>query len=364
MQIHGSWNFFPWHRAYLYFHERILGSLIGNINNFRLPYWDWENSRTMPSLYLSPGSSANSPWDGNRDSGIAAGGALPSTDGTTARITTLLGITDFATFGGTATDAGACENDPHNIIHSDVGPPSPPYEDMGNLGYAGRDPIFFGHHCNIDKLWSRWNSQTGTGTSYQNPTAPGFLHASWSFYDENQKVVSISAADVLDYKNNLRYTYQRPRITLTIPLYEILNCELVCCVPGPDPGPFLKVSQDVSQLVLTQIRENVPVVLVLAGVEVPEGVTGAFDVVSLKGDRRTQIGTLTVLADSMRSKMHKSVTLVLDISKAAPDLLASEKPASIHLIARHAADKAAKPFVLRARSAQIRVGKRGNNPQN
>jgi len=29
---------------------------------------------------------------------------------------------------------------------------------MGNLGFAARDPIFFAHHSNIDKLWSNWNS--------------------------------------------------------------------------------------------------------------------------------------------------------------------------------------------------------------
>ena len=46
--VHGSWNFFPWHRAFLYYFERILGSLVGNLNNFRLPYWDWENQRSLP----------------------------------------------------------------------------------------------------------------------------------------------------------------------------------------------------------------------------------------------------------------------------------------------------------------------------
>jgi hypothetical protein len=318
----------------------------------------------MPSPYLSPGNSGNPLWDANRDALIAAGGALPSSDGTKARIATLFGITDFATFGGTAIAGGACETDPHDIIHGDVGPPSPPFEDMGNLGYAARDPIFFGHHCNIDNLWSGWNAQPGTGTSYKNPTDPGFLNASWSFYDENQKVVSITAADVLNYESNLRYTYQAPRLTVTIPLYEILVCELVCCIPGPDPGPYLQVSQDVSELILAQVRENIPVVLVLSGVEIPEGVTGAFDVVAVRGESHTQIGSLTVLADSMRAKTRKRVTLVLDISKAAPDLLAHEKPASINLFARHPAENAAKPFILRAQKAQIRTQKRDQKQRN
>src|SRR5205814_4371307 len=47
--IHGSWSFFPWHRAYLYYYERILGSLVGNLDGFRLPYWDWENDPKLPA---------------------------------------------------------------------------------------------------------------------------------------------------------------------------------------------------------------------------------------------------------------------------------------------------------------------------
>lgn len=43
MEIHGGWWFLAWHRAYLYFHERILGSLIGDAT-FALPYWDWDGS--------------------------------------------------------------------------------------------------------------------------------------------------------------------------------------------------------------------------------------------------------------------------------------------------------------------------------
>ena len=48
--IHADWNFLPWHRAFLYFLERILRKLSGH-NDLRLVYWDWENrgSRTLPA---------------------------------------------------------------------------------------------------------------------------------------------------------------------------------------------------------------------------------------------------------------------------------------------------------------------------
>src|SRR5271156_2465452 len=38
-EIHGSWLFFPWHRCYLHFYERILCRLIKD-DTFALPYWD------------------------------------------------------------------------------------------------------------------------------------------------------------------------------------------------------------------------------------------------------------------------------------------------------------------------------------
>src|SRR4051794_39539805 len=37
-EIHGSWWFLPWHRAYLYFHEQVLGNLIGD-PTFALRFW-------------------------------------------------------------------------------------------------------------------------------------------------------------------------------------------------------------------------------------------------------------------------------------------------------------------------------------
>ncbi|KAI5078567.1 hypothetical protein GOP47_0006238, partial [Adiantum capillus-veneris] len=42
LQVHFSWLFLPWHRWYLYFHERILASLIGD-PGFTLLVWNWDD---------------------------------------------------------------------------------------------------------------------------------------------------------------------------------------------------------------------------------------------------------------------------------------------------------------------------------
>ena len=79
--IHGSWTFFPWHRAYLYFHERILCKLL-NDNSFRLPYWSWDDSnyRNLPAIYrpAKVGSAGNSLYDASRSSPAVAGSSMPN----------------------------------------------------------------------------------------------------------------------------------------------------------------------------------------------------------------------------------------------------------------------------------------------
>lgn len=48
IQVHNSWLFFPFHRWYLYFYERILASLIRDRDpNFALPFWNWDGEQGM-----------------------------------------------------------------------------------------------------------------------------------------------------------------------------------------------------------------------------------------------------------------------------------------------------------------------------
>ncbi|KAJ8484270.1 hypothetical protein OPV22_016755 [Ensete ventricosum] len=52
---------------------------------------------------------------------------------------------------------GSLENVPHGPIHVWTGDRSQSdQEDMGNLYSAARDPLFFAHHSNIDRIWNVW----------------------------------------------------------------------------------------------------------------------------------------------------------------------------------------------------------------
>lgn len=62
LQVHNSWLFFPFHRCYLYFFERILGSLIGD-PSFGIPFWNWDapDGMRMPAMYADQSSQLYDP---------------------------------------------------------------------------------------------------------------------------------------------------------------------------------------------------------------------------------------------------------------------------------------------------------------
>jgi polyphenol oxidase len=101
--------------------------------------------------------------------------------------------------------AGTVESVPHGPVHFWSGDPRQPNaEDMGNFYSAARDPIFFAHHGNIDRMWSVWNGLRPGNTNF---TDPDWLDASFLFYDEEARLVRVRVRDCLDTAA-LGYTYQ------------------------------------------------------------------------------------------------------------------------------------------------------------
>lgn len=102
--------------------------------------------------------------------------------------------------------AGSVENMPHGPVHVWCGDTRQPnLEDMGNFYSAARDPIFFSHHSNVDRMWTLW--KTLGGTKRTDFTDPDWLDAAFVFYDENAQPVRVKVRDCLD-TTNLGYVYQ------------------------------------------------------------------------------------------------------------------------------------------------------------
>ncbi|XP_077229073.1 polyphenol oxidase, chloroplastic-like [Tasmannia lanceolata] len=228
LQVHASWLFFAWHRWYLYFYERILAKLL-NDETLAIPFWNWDaaDGMTMPAMFVDKLTPL---YDCLRNANHQPPTLINLASTTTTDLTDPeLILSNYATmykqvvqkttpslfFGaaysaGTAAEpgAGSVENVPHNIVHAWTGNPNPNTpngEDMGILYSAARDPIFFAHHSNVDRLWTIW--KTLSGKNRIDFTDTDYLDSSFLFYDENAELVQVKVSDALD-PSKLRYGYQ------------------------------------------------------------------------------------------------------------------------------------------------------------
>jgi len=194
--IHFDWQFVGWHRAYLYFLERIMRSPVGGGgDDLRLAYWDWDNpaSRVLPTIFSPPGQPL---YYDNR--GDLSGSSWPLSD-EDVDVQGLLAIPDFKRFGGTAAQrqpVPAIFSGPHANVHNNFDP-----GDMADLQLSPRDPVFYSHHANIDRLWSSW-----VAAGHPNPD---FGVAKVYFYDETRTWRYILLNDLRD-EAKLGYKYSTP----------------------------------------------------------------------------------------------------------------------------------------------------------
>ncbi|XVE80474.1 hypothetical protein DITRI_Ditri14bG0142600 [Diplodiscus trichospermus] len=228
LQVHNSWLFFPFHRLYLYFYERILGKLIGD-PDFAMPFWNWDAPAGMPipAIYVNPISPlydekrnvnhqppklVDLDYDFVEDESpkrdqINSNLKLMYRQMVTNKIPSLFLGQPYRAGDKPSKGAGALENVPHTPIHKWCGDRTQPNgEDMGNFYSAGRDPLFYAHHSNVDRMWSIWKSLPGKKRN--DFTDPDWLDASFVFYDENANLVRAKVRDSLDTKT-LGYDYQR-----------------------------------------------------------------------------------------------------------------------------------------------------------
>ncbi|MGD0190018.1 MAG: tyrosinase family protein [Rhizomicrobium sp.] len=137
---HHSWLFLPWHRMFLYQFERAVRRL--TYDDFRMPYLDWDADHIPPTLYDPPFDHPGR-THGTDDSMREFQGA--------AGLFSLSAPRSFYGFFGERDYGGDDESYGHNLVHVFVG------GDMGVIATAPRDPLFWFHHSNVDRLWWYWS---------------------------------------------------------------------------------------------------------------------------------------------------------------------------------------------------------------
>lgn len=157
-QAHGRPGFLPWHRAYLLDLERELQAIDPSV---ALHYWRFD--RPSPNLFtrdylgesdnlgtvMFSGTNPLQFWvtDGvpgiNRRPFFNTNSAPP---GLRTEAQTLALGTTFPNFR-------AMEGNPHGSAHVSFG------GSISSIPTAARDPLFFLLHCNVDRLWAKWQQQ-------------------------------------------------------------------------------------------------------------------------------------------------------------------------------------------------------------
>ncbi|KVF93361.1 Polyphenol oxidase, central domain-containing protein [Cynara cardunculus var. scolymus] len=245
LQVHNCWLFFPFHRWYLYFFERILGKLI-NDPTFGLPYWNWDNpsgmsmpgffeGKTLPSNDPAISPPLNPAFDAFRNVDHLPPAILDIDYNNTASadftcvqqigsnlslmykqmITNSPNSETF--FGGKfiagddpisiQNSKGPMESGVHTAAHIWVGNPRMPNnEDMGNFYSLGWDPLFYTHHANVDRMWKIWKDLKGPDyPDHTEPTDPDWLNASYVFYDENKELVRVYNKDCVQMEKFVKF---------------------------------------------------------------------------------------------------------------------------------------------------------------
>jgi tyrosinase len=161
--------FLPWHRAYLWWLEQALQD---QVEGAALVWWDWTAVPEIPPGYAAtsadgepnplrstrafvPTASPPIDHDTRRDPGANPLARLPRTSDLITNDPSRPGLLedgDFASFSDRLEDL-------HDHVHGWVG------GDMGDPATAAFDPVFFAHHCMIDRLWYLWQNDSAKPAS-------------------------------------------------------------------------------------------------------------------------------------------------------------------------------------------------------
>jgi tyrosinase len=276
---HQSWFFLPWHRGYITAFEAVISKTIAGLGgpaDWALPYWNYSedlaknpNARLMPPDFFNRTLSDGSPnalWsrranvrngDFNLDSSVVTLAALQFrnfTNSVPGRPSGFGGpVTGFNPGGG---DNGGIENLPHNRVHVQIG---------GNSGFmsdpstAALDPIFWVHHCNIDRLWEVWRNQ---GQQFHNPTEAEWRSTvPFPMHDGDGQPFTYFSEDMLDTTKVLHgYQYDSVPVAHEPPSAEPLEVAMAALpgqpeLAGSSTGPVSLESDITRTTVSMRTRE-------------------------------------------------------------------------------------------------------------
>jgi len=325
-EIHGTWFFLPWHRAFLWATELNLQHAIGD-DKVALPYWHWPVLSAVPPSFQTGaldhprGRQTVSPYEYAFESGMKP-------DRFIGEYKVVLGRPEatrigFGGYAATPLISSSLEGTPHGSVHNGVGTGG---KDMGNIKWSPRDPIFYGHHGNLDRLWEVWRGAPGSANRATEPwTNKAFADQMYEYFDLSTGATRAVRIAEIKETADLGYRYALPgEGPGGGPLSPVDSGSPQSGPAAPDPGllgaPVARGEATISSPPLAVSGATPPktrAILTVQGVQVPpeRGVTVAIYLVdrTRKGFSPTEAVFVGVVGLVRQSTVNQ-VTLALDIT--------------------------------------------------
>lgn len=254
MRAHMSPMFLPWHRQYLRLLELDLQAVSGN-PNLTIPFWDWTSSGSEENdplwaddfmggngrsgdkkVMTGPFAFDKGNWAiKNDDSGRSfltrniKGDTRVQTLPTRQDVAAALAIGtydrspwDMSSNGNLSFRnnlEGWSPNPPrlHNRVHVWVGGSNATMAQSS----SPNDPVFFLHHCNVDRIWAHWQSASASHKylpETEQPTKPGIsAEAVMPSFPGNVKVKDVLDIALLGYEYGDQLNIKPKQLKLPVP---------------------------------------------------------------------------------------------------------------------------------------------------
>jgi tyrosinase len=195
---HAGPAFLPWHREYILRFELDLQEAL-NDPNFGLPYWDWAADAALgdatdpiqASIWrndfmggdgnpVGRGPFTASEWTTSSGGPLIRGFGDPNDLATQDHVNATIRVTPYDQAPFHSTSAGGpsfrkqlegfigTSSRMHNGIHVWIGGSN---GQMSSVPIAPNDPVFWLHHCNIDRIWALWDVCRPAGVDQYLPTS-------------------------------------------------------------------------------------------------------------------------------------------------------------------------------------------------
>jgi tyrosinase len=249
-------DFLPWHRMYVLQFEETIRTVLKD-PSFVLPFWSYTETGQgfVPQAFRRKGDPVwRALYRDNRNAGANGGAAIDA--GLGAQDPISADALQQISYRPKGADLGFCahlDQNLHGGVHVLVGDQT----GMGDVPTAAGDPVFWMHHCNIDRMWASWNALGG-----RNPTDDAWASRTFVLPDGHGGRMERTIASVLDLAQ-MPYAYES----------LVAGQTIVAASAAAPPRPITTLARSPAPIALSDAETQV--VLGPTGVKPPKIVGAA-----------------------------------------------------------------------------------------